>query len=260
MNPKVESIYDKNKDIWGLPQEYREILLYPLKISELKYRNLLYKIFCYPKTYIQNREILKMSYLKYLLFIIQNNIDPDGQEVIDWLKDFLKHITKSNIELIMKENPQSPIPTDKIIFKIMIGDKQLTEQDFDNLREIILEQNGIGIDYVESYRPDLEKILDSVRNNLSTNFKDEVFSLCALMKLKISEIGEYTLYQYKEQMQRVMLLHNYGIYKPLEASGQIKLKNGEIKHYLADIPDGGRYGSILVEKEEYKQNDDIFKL
>jgi hypothetical protein len=45
----------------------------------------------------------------------------------------------------------------------------------------------------------------------------------------------------------------------LEISGQITLKKGEIKHFLSSSKKSGRYDSILIGKESFKNTGDIFK-
>ena len=60
--------YDTTLDIWGEPQEYRGIKFYPIKLKELKYQRLMYGLFGYPKNYIPDKTILKLSYLKFLFY------------------------------------------------------------------------------------------------------------------------------------------------------------------------------------------------
>ena len=69
----------------------------------------------------------------------------------------------------------------------------------------------------------------------------------------IFEIENYTLYQFHKHFERMILLHSYNVYGPLEISGQIKSKDGSeiTKHFLTPIEKQGRYSSILIEKEKF---------
>jgi len=259
MNNIVQQIYNPDNDIWGLPQEFKGIKFYPIKIKETKYKKLFYKLFCQPKSYIANRDILRMSYLKFMLYVV--NIVPSE------LLDFLYHVTQINkpdlkeysnsdaIHYLQKEIPSGIDEYEKFAIFISIIDIIFTEQDFDNLREIILEQNGTSIEYIESYNPELEKKLEFMqRNMIDMDLKDEIFSFCALTGLSEVEAGEKTLFQFKSRFEREIMFKEYGLFKPLEVSGQVTAKNKKdelFKHYLRHIEKSGRYDAIFVNKDKF---------
>ncbi len=254
MNEIVKKIYISENDIWGEPQIYKNIKLYPIKISEIKYKNLFYELFCYPKNFIPDKTIFKMSYLKYLLYVVSNWYGKKSIEMVENLELFLKHVTKiDNIKMLIDKD-------ERII--INIDDIELNEFDFDNLREIILEQNGLSIDYVEQYNPELEDKLKFFQNDDDPDFDDEIFLFCSILNRTLFEIKDYTLYQFKYQFRKMVSLIEYKSFKPLEISGQIYSKNkGEeiIKHYFRHDKKSGRYESILIDKQKYTQTSDIFE-
>jgi|GEM_PF-3451778 hypothetical protein len=258
MNSIVQQSYNPDNDIWGLPQEYKGVKFYPIKIKETKYKKLFYKLFCQPKSYIADRDILRMSYLKFLLYAV--HIDPDE------LLDFLYHITqieapytewtdKDPIHYAQEKIPEAKEEIDRYALFVYINNIIFTEQDFDNIREIILEQNSMSIEYVESYNPDLEKKLDFMQSgDLDMDLKDEIFSFCALTKLSEIEAGEKTLFQFRARFEREIMFKEYSLFKPLEVSGQITAKNKKdelFKHYLRHIGKAGRYDSIFVNKDKF---------
>lgn len=261
MNEQIKKIYSDNNDIWGLPQEYKGIKLYPLKLTDTKYLDQFYHIFSYPKNYIPEKAVLKMSYLKFLLYVVQPNSNFAELYIEEIIIEFLKHITKIE-EISLDWNPEdNPKTLDDIILKITINNITFYEDDFDNIREIILEQNGLSVDYVEQYRPDLESKLGFLNRGDELTLKDKVFTFCALMQKTVDDIKDYTIYQFNSQLERLGILKEFELYKPLEASGQIKLQNGsEIKHYLSHIKKAGRYDGILISKEAYVEHSDIFKI
>jgi len=252
MNPNVKPYYDEYNDLWGLPQTYKNIKFYPIKLADTKFYTLFHKLFTYPKNYIPDKNILKMGYLKYLLYVIQNAINPDGDELSGDIIEFLNYITKRDDTNITWETNDNFEGLDKIAFKIIINGVNLDENDFDNIREIVLEQNGLSIEYIEGYNPGLEEKLNFVmKDSNSINLQDEIFTFCAFMSVNINAIKSYTIYQFRKLMERIAIIKEYDIYKPLEVSGQIKLKNGEIKHWLSHTPKLGRYHSIMIEKEKF---------
>jgi len=255
MNEIVKKIYICENDIWGEPQTYKNIKLYPIKISEIKYKDLFYELFCYPKNFIPDKIIFKMSYLKYLLYVLSGWYGKTPSEIGNNLKDFLEYITKKDkIEILVNKESDDHI--------INIGDVELNEFDFENIREIVLEQNGLSVDYIEEYNIELEEKLKAFQNNDDPNFDDEIFLFCSILNKTLFEIKNYTLYQFKYQFKKMVSLIEYKSFKPLELSGQIYSKNkGEeiIKHYLRHNEKLGRYDSILVSREKYTQTSDIFK-
>ena len=259
MNSTLQKIYNSDNDIWGLPQTYKNINFHPLKIKETKYKKLFYKLFCQPKSYIADRDILRMSYLKFIFYAVK--VEPNE------LLDFLYHITKIQrpdfdeysdtdpIHYIHKEVPEGKDIFEKFSLFVVINDVVFTEQEFDNLREIILEQNAISVEYIESYNPDLEKKLEFLqKNELDMDLKDEIFSFCALTGLSEVEAGEKTLFQFKSRFEREIMFKEYGLFKPLEVSGQVTAKNKKdelFKHYLRHIEKSGRYDAIFVNKDKF---------
>ena len=61
MNENVRAIYNPSSDIWGLPQTYKTIKFYPIKVHDQDKQDLFYRIFAQPKSYINKKEIVKLS-------------------------------------------------------------------------------------------------------------------------------------------------------------------------------------------------------
>lgn len=255
MNSFVEKIYDKNKDVFGLPQSYKGIKFFPIKMKDIVTKSMFYQLLFHPKNYIPDREIIKMSYLKFLMFVIHQNykaIDPtiDTREN---LLTLLKNITK--IDKVKYQLDDKKI-------NIVIGETIFDEYEFENVRAIILEQNGSSVEYIEEYNPDLEKKMSFMNRSLQdVDNKDEMYSFCALTKMSEEEAGERTLYQFKCRFEREMLVKEYDLFKPLEVSGQISSKSGReiFKHYLSHIPHSGRYSSILIDKDQFMEDSGLGK-
>lgn len=260
---QCDSIYDSKKDLWGEPQVYKLVKFHPIKLKDSHLQNLYLKIFQHPKTFIQEKSILKSSYLKYLIYFVQNWIKPDGREIQDGLIEFLKAITQSEkveiyirlINLTELQRQTQDFGLENILISITINGVIFSEEDFDIVREIILRQNGLSTRYIEEYNPELEKHLQYLNSKSDgLTLEDEVIVFSVMMKKTYDEIGNYTLYQYRNSMERLILLHNFELFKPLEVSGQIftKDKREIVKSYLSSLDRKmGRYSSILIDKDEF---------
>jgi len=265
MNKQVEKIYVRRNDTLGFPQEFKGIKFYPIKIGDVEGLNLFYRIFSHPKNYIPEKKIIKLSYLKFLLFAVQASLDPKGKEIEDGLKRLLAMVTKnaeqdiSIIVTFMDNQVTEETYFSKMVITILINGTSFSEQDFDIIREIILEQSGLSYAYIEDYDPTLEELLQYENDKFDLTFDDEIFIYCCLSKSSIKEVSDLSLYQFKKLFEREILLHAYDLYSPLEVSGQIKSKNGKeiVKHYLSKIGESSRYGSILVDKKEFLDNVEV---
>lgn len=246
-------------DLWGEPRKYKGIAFYPLKIKEMKYYTSLITLFGIPKNYIQEKKILKMSYMKYILVVIQYNLKDRGIDLLQDLTDFLKYVTRrDDVSILVNSNSEK---IENLLLKIKIGDIEFSEYEFDDIRKIILGQNGLDVDFVEEYVPDLEEkliFLNGGRENMT--FEEEVFSFASLLGKSIFDIQDYTLYQFKKHFERILLVYNYKLFKPLEFSGSIKVKDGSgIRDYLSHIETKGRYSDILISKDKYlEENSELF--
>jgi len=259
MNSYVKNFYKQINDILGLPQEYNGIKLYPLKIGDVDYKISLYRLFFYPKNYIPDKDILKTSYLKYLLYVVQYSMkekEPDVdslKELIGFLS-FITHIEKNKINIFFNNNPEKEGVFDKINLFLVIDGIEFSEQDFDNIREIVIEQNGSSIEWVESFNPELEEKLSFMqRGQDDVDLKDEVYSFCNLTNLSEKEVCNKTLFQFKARIEREMMAKDYNLFKPLELTGQISSKNKQeiFKHYLTHIPRHDRYESVLIDLDKF---------
>jgi hypothetical protein len=262
MNNNLQKNYKQINDILGLPQEYNGIKFYPIKVGEIDYKISLYHLFHWPKNYVPDVDIIKMSYIKYLMYAIEPSLkekEPDVDIEKEFI-NFISHITHlepSKVSFGSKENPTSRGNFDKYLIYLFIDGIQFSELDIDNIREIILEQNGSSIEWIEDYKPDLEERLNVFNSGNNIDLKDTIYSFCALTNLSEKEACEKTLFQFSARLEREMRLKDYQAFKPLEISGQVTAKNKKdeiFQHYLSHIPTKGRYDDILLNLNDFMED------
>jgi hypothetical protein len=257
MNPVAMRYYKPENNIWGYDQEYKGIKLKPIRIKDVYHREMFYKLFAVPQKYIPDYQVLKMSYLKFLLYVVQGSISNGNnkEELSEKLIELLSHITgidNISYSYTVDENAKDILEVSKIY--INIGDIQINEGDFDNIREIVLAQNGLTIEYVESYNPSLEKNLEFLnRNTANITFEDQIFVMASLLSVPVTSLENYTLYQFNSHLERMTSLEKYRIINPLEISGQIKSKTGEelARHYFYHSENTNRYDRLLLDKDTF---------
>ena len=265
MDNIVSKTYKEINDVFGLPQEYKGIKIYPLKMKEEEYIELMYSLLAQPKNHIPVKEIIKMSYLKFLLYVVFYK-KKTYIEVGNDLKKLLSYVMKTDkISLDGKIEDRPGDQFDRMSLFLKIDDVILQEDEFRHIREIILEQNGIGVKVIDDFDPSLEDAFQSFNKmgqggQESITLSDEIFTFCALMNKDVYETSDYTLFQFKMQMEKAMALLNYKLYRPLEAAGEIEVKGGKIPHFLYHSNrNRGRYDSMMVSKKEFLKSD-IFKV
>jgi hypothetical protein len=284
-NSILDKYYDINNDIWGESQNYKGISFYPLMINQRKEYEDFFVLFTFYKEQIHDVNIAKMSYLKFLICILPHIYQCNIKEI---LISFLKKITHSDLvevydnqsqedkkavtdflSLISGENFDenethyefyTPEQLKKLKFFIKINDTQFGEQDFEVIQELILKQQGLDLDFIKQFDPTLEENLKILRKGDDATFEEHVFALSAIMKIPVCEIkNKYTIYQFNKTIERLHIVEDYESFKGLESAGFIKLKKGEISHWLSHVPKRGRYDGLLIKKETFKKESDIFK-
>jgi len=250
MNPEAKQYYNEGKSIFGLPQIYKDIELYPLRIIDFDKINSFYDLFTYPKAAIAQQDpmIYKMSYLKFITFILQMR----DNKIRDKLVEFLEFITHKKVEFLYN-GEQDPM---KMLIFIIIDSKKFNELDFKNMREIILEQNGLNIEYIEEYNSRLEENLIVANLGIEYNMQDQIFSFASQFGKTIEEIKNCTIYEMKNLLESMAALQEFKMQAiPLTHVG----KEYEFKAYTKHLRNHGRYESILESVDEFKKKSPYFK-
>jgi hypothetical protein len=246
MNEIAKQFYDETNDAFGFPQTYKEVKFYPVLVKDLEYIKLFHTIFTYPKIAASyTKRLFKMSYLK---FILQEIFVP-----VEMIEKYFKYATKQeNVKIeVWKQGEEEIVSLDDAILVLNINETKFSEEEFEILREIILEQNGMDIDYINQYKPDLEESLEWNQKEYPLTFNDQIFTCASLYKKTPTEIGEWTAYQLSDLFDRAIIGKQYDIYEPLLVSGQITMKSGKLQSYLYHKQKKDRYESILMPLEEF---------
>jgi len=240
MNGYALSFYDEELNLFGYPQKYKDIELHPIKIKDVKIQKIFYKLFTQPKHIYRDYDILKMSYLKFMIIFLREEKDVYGKEVQKELARFFLYITHQETSVLWD---------DDLNFSIKIGNSVFTENDFDNIREILLEQNGTSIEYINEFDPTLEKNLAFInRDYRDLTFDDQVALFSAMLHRTIPEVGDSTIYQMIVELDKLVTLKNYGIYAIQPT------KDSDIQHFIYHTSKKGRYDSLLIDKSKFMKD------
>lgn len=212
------------------PIDYKGLLLYPVSIRKINKFLQSSSVLRIQKEYIPDKEIIKMSYLKFLM----TNIDKEKEEYGESLTfDLLAlcfmicmRIEEISIRLFADEDGKT---------KLILNDVEINENDFDYLRKLILYQNLPNYDD-ELMNPDLKNDLeqaDKIKNGgeETEDFEHLIANLVIGTGMNIDDVKNLPIRKFYIIGQVMDRKLHYSIYKQASVGGFVEFKQ-PITHYL----------------------------
>lgn len=212
------------------PIDYKGLLLYPVSIRKINKFLQSSSVLRIQKEYIPDKEIIKMSYLKFLM----TNIDKEKEEYGESLTfDLLAlcfmicmRIEEISIRLFIDEDGKA---------KLLLDDVEINETDFDYLRKLILYQNLPNYDD-ELMNPDLKNDLeqaDKIKNGgeETEDFEHLIANLVIGTGMNIDDVKNLPIRKFYIIGQVMDRKLHYSIYKQASVGGFVEFKR-PITHYL----------------------------
>ena len=212
------------------PIDYKGLLLYPVSIRKINKFLQSSSVIRIQKEYIPDKEIIKMSYLKFLM----TNIDKEKEEYGESLTfDLLAlcfmicmRIEEISIRLFISEDGKA---------KLILNDVEIDENEFDYLRKLILYQNLPNYDD-ELMNPDLKNDLeqaDKIKNGgeETEDFEHLIANLVIGTGMNIDDVKNLPIRKFYIIGQVMDRKLHYSIYKQASVGGFVEFKQ-PITHYL----------------------------
>ena len=212
------------------PIDYKGLLLYPVSIRKINKFLQSSSVIRIQKEYIPDKEIIKMSYLKFLM----TNIDKEKEEYGESLTfDLLAlcfmicmRIEEISIRLFIDEGGKA---------KLILNGVEIDENEFDYLRKLILYQNLPNYDD-ELMNPDLKNDLeqaDKIKNGgeETEDFEHLIANLVIGTGMNIDDVKNLPIRKFYIIGQVMDRKLHYSIYKQASVGGFVEFKQ-PITHYL----------------------------
>ena len=212
------------------PIDYKGLLLYPVSIRKINKFLQSSSVIRIQKEYIPDKEIIKMSYLKFLM----TNIDKEKEEYGESLTfDLLAlcfmicmRIEEISIRLFIDEDGKA---------KLILNGVEIDENEFDYLRKLILYQNLPNYDD-ELINPDLKNDLeqaDKIKNGgeETEDFEHLIANLVIGTGMNIDDVKNLPIRKFYIIGQVMDRKLHYSIYKQASVGGFVEFKQ-PITHYL----------------------------
>lgn len=233
-------------NVWGKPKYYRNIPVYPVQMEYIEQLYDAVQCLLIPKNTIQEPEIIKMSYLAFIIFV---SSDENNRHFFDKLVTLIKLISRSeNVRLYVDEkNRYSIVIDDDIVIK---------ERDFDKIKVVIGEQNlidvtdgslGTAFDKAKSEA----RAFMNKRNKKMADLEQQIIAYKCVSKSSYDDIKKMTIYQFRKELERYDLIKSADILQNAQYSGMVSFKEGYvIPHWLDQIETKNPDDEIVMSKEQ----------
>jgi len=229
------------------PVKYKTLVLHPIKMKNYFHFMQVASILLIDKNSIPEVKIISMSYLEYLCHIHKES-ESIGNILIHLLRLVLDFDKEEDVEKI------SLFP---VMHKFMVDGKMFDAQDFDNIRTIIIEQNGLTPpdETIQKELRDAMEDAAAFRRKLSGNktagIEDQMVALSTQTGFTLEYIYEMTIRKFIKAIERVDHAMHYKMYMAASLSGFVTFKSkSAIKHWLADLSKNKLDGLIAEEELE----------
>lgn len=244
---KIVKLYHTYKDDENLlkifyandyPIPFKSLLLKPIKVDMALFFELFSQCLLLPHLTSGDVKAISMSYLKYLCYLGAEKGKPEHLVcLIELLKMVLdiddKYIDSNGIE-------KSAIDIDIEKGLLIIKGEIFNGNDFDKMRKIILEQNGVEVpdetinaNLLRVYNENKE--FEARHSSLKMcSFEDQINIVVAMTGYKRNEVLDMTLRSFTRLFTRIDKIMSYEIMSLLSPYIDEK-KNGKIGHYAENI-------------------------
>lgn len=241
-----EKIHINEKDLlFDNPVEYKGLCFYPILV-----RNNIEFEFSIPVLLLDqyndpdvntNFSILQMPYLDYIFFYEEKEKGKGNYTFIIGMlvqllslalrKDFFNEDNSDEINLYTNEKGH---------YLLKINDISIDGNDFDVIKRIICEQNGIDLSIydldpqVRKNLQETERLKSKDNPDKDGSLEDKIISLSIETNMEEEKIFNMSIRKFKKYIKRVDHIIHYKIYTQASLSGFVKMEK-HYPHWLADI-------------------------
>jgi hypothetical protein len=233
--------------IYDDPYDYKGIKIYPVTMRNYLEFNSCISCLLLEKNREPDIDIIRMTYLDYL-FLIQSR-SQDNKVFLDMVQYLLLMVLRDQYYEFWKDIDG------KYYFTInQNNDVKYYGHDFDNIKEIILKQNGINHEeiFLDEKIEQALKDAQEYKSKHSIKFADleeQMITYHLYNGYDYEKIYNLTIRKFNKTIQRMMLMEDYKILKTAEVSGVVEFKE-EIKYFLSHIEPQGRFDGLVVKDAE----------
>ena len=247
----VENLYGNL--LFSSPYYYTEdLILYPILMEDILIFSILKSSIIVRKNSIfPVKNIIKMSYLDFL-FYSYDNVELAKEFDMPLLPKYYS-FAFDLLKLVFK-NQEVKINSTRGGF--MINGIEITPEQFDDIRRIIILQNGIDFDIDEFINRDTEEALLKAQNATSekdnSTLEDYFDSVCLGMGIKEEDVKKLSIRKFWRYVKRISKRDVFNVMKTAETSGMVKLKE-PVEYWMSDIEINDKYKEVKTDTQSLQK-------
>lgn len=230
----------------GKPTVYKGLNIYPVQMVDSDKFYELVECLAIPKNDFQEPEIIRMSYLEFLLAMSQYK---EGYEIIRKLLLLYEMIFKTgDIDIEVDDR--------RMVFIIVNGVK-LHELDFDNIKTIIGTQNLVDLEdemmdlETKNEIREAEKFLARKRKSKGASLEQQIIAYHCAIGASYEEIERLTIYQFHKGLIRADYIQNANAVNQAKYGGMVEFKDeAKLPHWLDNIEEAAKHSESIISMEE----------
>jgi hypothetical protein len=237
--------------VFDKPVVYKDLLLHPIKVKECYEFAFYSTCLLLEKNSIQgNPELaLKAISMTRLEFLFESNNDEN--KLIARFDALLKLCTKDWETIIVYGKE----PDGKPFFKV--GETKYNSADFDEIRNIIAEQNLLDIPderIQKNVRDSLEearRFKERVSNSKTASLEDQMIALAMYAGWGLNDVYDMPYRKFVLSIRRANHMIMSDIYLNASMSGFVKFKDKSVlRGWLTDLETGDKYSDVKMNPEQ----------
>lgn len=239
--------------IYSSPIYYTEdLVLYPVKMCDILDFNLCKSSITIRKNSIfPVKKIIKMSYLDFL-FYSHNNVELAKEFNMPLLPYYYSFALRL-LQLVFKDQE---VLASSTYGGFKINGNIITSDQFDDIRRIIIIQNGIDFNIDEFIHRDtemeLKKAQDLVSGNDNATLEDYIDSVCVCMDLTEEKIKNLTIRKFWRYVKRISKRDIFNVMKSAESTGMVKFKE-PIQYWMCELDEEDKYKNVKTDAQSLKK-------
>lgn len=239
--------------LYDEPVPYKTLKIYPVTMRDF----ISFRIFstCLQLEKDINVESILMSYLKFLY--TQSNEEHNYLILLDALFRLCLKVPNAKIQFGLDNNENAIFQIDDTIYN---------SDDFDNIKEIIAEQNIVELPdmkkdkHVRNKLKETKEFLQNQNGNKPASLEDDIISLAVYTGWELKNIYDMTIRKFMKSIRRADHIFHQTIYMNSLYSGMAEWKDkSAIKHWLSDLDDENDDSKYFKSVDEIKQKANMEK-
>lgn len=241
------------------PVPYKNLLLYPFKVKDYYIFSTIKDVLLIDKNKIPDIKIIQMTYLEYLstvLFVTDEVINDYGDKLGDIYNKYFFilmsktfNVDSSDIKIGAKPNGSS------FSWVIRIKDTELTAQEFDDIKQLILYMNIYKYDDTV-LSPEVEEMFQNYyelksKGYVAPNLSEKISNVMIGSSLSKNEILDMSIIEFEITNDMILDKTNYMINLVAQSNGATFDK--PIEHWLIKTKKN-KYSDMFVDMDEYINN------